>query len=807
MGASNHDSVVQQLRAAGLIFPYLKITGKAVRCKVEGEREKRGWYILHELMLDGGDLVIVGSFGIWRGNDKGAQKVTLERNALTDEQQAALRQRLKDDQKRAEQERRAEANRAAEQADRVWRRLSVTGDCDYLERKGVKAHGVKFTPSGAMAVPMMDVSGRVWGLQFILTRAKHAKRIARTERDKEYWPAGLDKIGKFHLLGGVPTWCVLLAEGYATAASLHEATGLPVAVTFDAGNLLPVARVLRKRYPGINILICADDDAFGKCQGCKAPVKTGRLDDLCPACGKPHRRENTGCRDAATAALTVEGKWIKPEFPDDMQRWEQFCERGTKITDFNDLHAACGLTTVRSQVEDAIRRFNWAAPAAARDSDTRGGGAATADLRPVESVETLLDRFSLVYGHGGSVFDHQEHILVTLSDMRDLCTRREFSRRWQEHPSRKIVRVEEVGFDPGEEDPAIKCNLWSGWPTVPKAGKCENLLDLLQYMCQADPKAEELYQWVLRWIAYPIQHPGAKMKTTVVIHGPQGTGKNMFFEAVMAIYGRYGWVIDQSAIEDKFNDWASRKLFLIADEVVARSEMFHIKNKLKSFITNDQIRINPKNMQAYWEANHVNMVFLSNERMPVVLEEDDRRHAVIWTPVKLGPDFYSAVKAEIQAGGIAALHDHLLNLPMGNFAAHTLPPMTEAKAELIDLSRDSTSRFLMHWTAGEIGGVGLMPALSEDVYQLYVAWCHRNGIGRGAPLNKLIDALVKKHRCGHKRKRHMVGATTKQSTFIFPPGVDEEPPGSSQQVFFSDCIEAFRNALNDYKQGLSRVGF
>jgi len=66
---------------------------------------------------------------------------------------------------------------------------------------------------------------------------------------------------------------------------------------------------------------------------------------------------------------------------------------------------------------------------------------------------------------------------------------------------------------------------------------------------------------------------------------------------------------------------------------------------------------------------------------------------------------------------------------------------------------------------------------------------------------------VKKHRCGHKRKRHMVGATTKQSTFIFPPGVDEEPPGSSQQVFFSECIDAFRNALNDYKQGLSRAGF
>ena len=90
------------------------------------------------------------------------------------------------------------------------------------------------------------------------------------------------------------------------------------------------------------------------------------------------------------------------------------------------------------------------------------------------------------------------------------------------------------------------------------AGSCEYLVDLLRYMCAKESKPEELFQWVIRWLAYPIQHPGAKMQTTIVVHGPQGTGKNMFFEAIMGIYGRYGRIIDQSAIEDKFNDWASR---------------------------------------------------------------------------------------------------------------------------------------------------------------------------------------------------------------------------------------------------------
>ena len=64
----------------------------------------------------------------------------------------------------------------------------------------------------------------------------------------------------------------------------------------------------------------------------------------------------------------------------------------------------------------------------------------------------------------------------------------------------------------------------------------------------------------------------------------------------MAIYGQYGSVIDQVAIEDRFNDWASRRQFLIVDEVVAWSDLYHVKNKLKVFITGKLIRINPKNM-------------------------------------------------------------------------------------------------------------------------------------------------------------------------------------------------------------------
>ncbi|WP_396616778.1 DUF5906 domain-containing protein [Lysobacter soli] len=787
--AANYDDVLQQLREAGLIVDTLQI-GRMVRTKVEGDREKRGWYSLHELRLDDGDDVLVGSFGQWHGNDNGATKVELRKREVSREQREALRRRLAEDRKRAERVRKAEAERAAAAAAKAWAACSATGDSEYLVRKGVIAHGVRFSPSGAIAVPMLDASGKIHGLQII--RGKAAKP---GQRDKEYWPRGVATKGHFHLIGA-PSWIVLVAEGYATAATLHEATGFPVAVAFDAGNLGAVAAALHKRYKQARVLICADDDIYGKCVGCQGRVVLPQNPHDCPHCGASHTRTNTGVAAASAAALEVNGAWVVPQFRDESARQAAFLDHGRKASDFNDLHAAEGLHVVRSQIEARLSDLGWSAAARQpRVTSTIGGQGGL--LRPIESLDELLDRFALVYGQGGTVFDRQEHCLLALSDMRDACMSRDTHRAWQEHPERSIVRVSEVGFDPAGDDPNITCNLWAGWPTTPKAGKCERLLELLAYMCSAERNSKVLYDWVIRWIAYPLQHPGAKMKTTLVLHGPQGTGKNMFFEALMAIYGRYGRVIDQSAIEDRFNDWASRKLFLIADEVVARSDLYHVKNKLKAFITGEWIRINPKNMAAYDERNHVNVVFLSNEAMPVVLEEDDRRHTVIWTPEKLERDFYLALLAEIENGGVAALHDHLLHLDLGDFGPGTLPPMTAAKSELVNLSLDSTSRFYYELTQRDVGGILPRPALSQDLYELYKAWCHKGG-HRPAPLPKLLNAFDRKHRSPAVRKRYQMGSDLKG-----PHGIvmfdQAAPDGSSETGWLGEQVSKFRDAVKDYK--------
>lgn len=717
---TNYDDALSQVRSAGLEIDGLEVdTPKPVREHVaEGGREKRGWYWLFTKQIDGQDY-ITGAFGVYHGNDAGKQTIKIQRDGkavqISADERAAIAARQKANMARLKAMRDAEAERAALTAGQVWRKYLPEGQCDYLTRKNVGAHGVRFAPGAhTMAVPMMDAAGKVWGLQLI-----RGKDRAKNKLEKEYWPRGLAKTGHYHLLGGIPKGVVLVVEGYATGATLHQASGLPVVIAFDAGNLRPVAEAIKKTYKRARILVCADDDYLTE--------------------------GNPGVKAAENAALAIDGAVAVPIFAADRE--------GKKLTDYNDLAALEGEATVRAQIEARLTALGWdvSAQATRAGSLNRGVGerARKDDIASVIQVDEALERFAMIYGSGGTWFDNREHMLVPKSDLQDILP--EHGMRDMRNLKR-VVRLDEVGFDPAGTDLRIKCNLWGGWPTEPKEGTCKVLLELLEYLCSDDGDAQTAraaFKWVLKWLAYPIQHPGAKMRTALIFHGSQGAGKNLFFETVMAIYGEYGRIVDQSAVEDKFNDWASRKLFLIADEVVARAELFHVKNKLKGIVTGEWIRINPKNVAAHDEKNHVNLVFLSNEKQPLVLDEDDRRYTVIWTPDKLPEGFYADVRAELDAGGREALHHYLLNLPLGDFDEHTKPPMTNAKRDLIEISRDSTERFIADWQAGEVTapngeGAPFRPCLGAHLYLLYLHWCKSVGASRPRERNQFIGSIAKR---------------------------------------------------------------
>lgn len=272
---------------------------------------------------------------------------------------------------------------AAAEALALWNAASDTGTSPYLTRKGAQPYGVRFAADGALLVPLRDGDGTLWNVQRI------APERNRYGTDKLFFKGGR-KSGLWHMLGepeGAPL--LLEAEGYATAASLHEATGRPVAVAFDAGNLAHVAKALRQRYPAALLVLCGDDDRTTE-------ARTGT---------------NTGRVKAEAAARAVGGLAVFPEgLPEG-------------ASDFNDMRQAQGLDAVRDVVDAAIAAHQGrsqtpaatdavaaateppAAPEKTRKRAPKAPAVGTARASPAEADESAPhDPFTVedggVYYHG-----------------------------------------------------------------------------------------------------------------------------------------------------------------------------------------------------------------------------------------------------------------------------------------------------------------------------------------------------------------------------------------------------------------------
>lgn len=303
------------------------------------------------------------------------------------EAEAAERRRQAAEQAAAQEAEAAEwQERIAQFAERLWAQLAPSAArVPYLGAKRVGAHGVRFArqgllavtdlearqcsivrgrqaisewfesgakdlphisfrylKAGTMVVPMVDIDGKLWGLQLIFESG--AKTFFKHGR----------KSGCFHVLGAIqPGLPIALVEGYATGASVFEATGWPVVVTFDAGNLERVAGLMRNRYPDAQLVLCGDDD-HEAVNNKGEPINPGRI-------------------YASRAAGRVRGITAFPSFADSTDR-----------KDWNDLHVEQGLEAVRAQLQAALAASAPAEPPPAPEAEP-GGGAGTGGASPPRS--------------------------------------------------------------------------------------------------------------------------------------------------------------------------------------------------------------------------------------------------------------------------------------------------------------------------------------------------------------------------------------------------------------------------------------
>ena len=296
------DQFSDAMRSAGLSIPSeLVADGKLHRFDVEGDKRhsKNGWYVLHA------DGLPAGEFGCWKRQIKETWCAKADSELSADERTA---HRVRIEAMRAAREAETTKTRKAarEKATKLWESASarVKADHPYLVKKLVRAYGLRQLKD-QLVIRVCDSAGELHGLQFI-----------GADGEKKFL-TGTDKRGHYHALGK-PQGVIVIAEGYATGATIYAATGHAVAVAFDAGNLKPVAEALRAKYPDAELVLAADNDHA--------------------TAGNP------GMTRAQEAATAVGGTVAAPEF-----------SGGDPGTDWNDYAAIHRIEAVRSAFSDALQ--------------------------------------------------------------------------------------------------------------------------------------------------------------------------------------------------------------------------------------------------------------------------------------------------------------------------------------------------------------------------------------------------------------------------------------------------------------------
>lgn len=825
---SQLDSILSQMRGQDVPEPPIPLdtSGK----KVVFGPSKKAWYRIHEWRSPKtGKTWLFGHFGFkdkWHEIDADAPELTAEERAKLAEDRKAAEKREADKRKEA-------ARLAAGRAKRQWESAVSDGESAYLQRKGVKAEGCRFMTeqgwAGWIIVPLYQF-GVPWA------PLVGSQKIAADGTKR--FNAGMEKVGASALLGdrlAMPQngETLYVCEGYATGGSIRMALdySAPVFVALDAGNLLPVVKGLRQRFPASPIVVCADDD--WRTEG------------------------NPGVTKARAVADSVENvRVVVPVFSG---------ERGDKDTDFNDLQRLCGVDAVKAALSDGARPAIDVPPAEADaemlpdDAQKGAGEQAQADdyllrnvvfivgktkvwdsLHQVEigmqalrnehgagAVKSWLDRADkrkmtqadvvalrraagvkaisensrftemmqrYVYLDGSdSIFDMELYQIISQSAMKLAVG--EYFKDWLDSPMRRVIRFNDVVFDPCQKvDPETHINLFRGLPSKPakSADGCMAIRDLMAHLVNYD--AEALH-WLTCWLAYPLQNVGGKLATAVMMHGDvHGTGKSLFFEGCYKpIYGEYATTLGQHQLESQYTAWRSRKLFCLFEEVLSSNQKYSHTGTIKHMITGKTQNIEKKFVDTWEESNHMNSVFLSNALQPFHIEAHDRRFLVIWPEQKLPEDQQALVDAELLNGGIEAFYRYLLDYDIGNFGPHTKPPMTDAKRRLIDYGLSTWEVFLNAWQAGELG-VPYQPCFSTDLFGLYVQWCERCKEGKPLSLHKFNGVVSRRVTKLPKHYRLNGFNESKQRVMFMPCKV---PQGMVEADWLGVCVLKFKDMARD----------
>lgn len=240
----------KELQQYGYRVPRVLKIGRVDRidCPSDKKGKKSGWYLYNEVAssFNEGQQIGIAVFGDWRTGER-ITWCSRTQSSFTPSERAEYHAARAEMEKRQREEQELKWKEAEEKASDILKGAEPCISHEYLTNKGVGAYGVFKANDGRLIVPAMQVTGGYSSLQFI-----------SGDGSKRFLTGGKLKGAFYFINGSIDT--IYIAEGYSTAASVHEATGALVYIAFNAGNLYEIASMVKSNHEGCRIVMAADND-------------------------------------------------------------------------------------------------------------------------------------------------------------------------------------------------------------------------------------------------------------------------------------------------------------------------------------------------------------------------------------------------------------------------------------------------------------------------------------------------------------------------------------------------------------------
>ena len=323
-----------------------------------------------------------------------------------------------------------------------------------------------------------------------------------------------------------------------------------------------------------------------------------------------------------------------------------------------------------------------------------------------------------------------------------------------------------VAFAPGAGPIPHTFNLWRGWSRRTRPRRL--VADERPHPRVICAGRTEVSSYVIRWLAYMVQHPGEPGEVAIVVRGLKGVGKTIFGKWLLRLCGQHGLHIHNPIhLTGRFTGHLRDVIFVLADEAFFAGDKEH-ERILKGIITDDQLLIEPKYRTATPAANMLHLMMFSNEDWVIPATHDERRYLMMQAAADRKGDFayFAALDAQMANGGLAAMLHDLLTMDLGDFHPRRSVPDTPELAEQKMHSMDSVHRW---WTAVLARGFvwksryGHKEFLAWDEFvttelltRSYAQWCQENRINYPAHRELLGKRLTAIYPQGRPRTAYPV---------------------------------------------------